>query len=163
MREDINKLRREASELVNRCQSLQLATVNQDGAPLASYAPFYRSDDGDYYVFVSILSAHTANLVSGTASILLIEDEERSPQIYARKRLGFACNCARISSDANDYPVILERLEERHGTVIQTLRTLADFRLYRLRPTSGSFVIGFGQAYAVSPNLQEFEHVQPGR
>ena len=140
---------------------MQLATVGQHGKPLASYAPFYRTDNGDYFIFVSTLSSHTSNLATGTASILIIDDEARTSQIYARNRLGFHCNCQQVRPDNTLYGEILKGLEERHGAVIQTLRTLADFRLYRLRPESGSFVVGFGQAYEVSPDLEDFSHIVP--
>ncbi len=161
MNEELTELRTCASELLKRCRSLQLATVDQHGKPLASYAPFYRTDNGDYFIFVSTLSSHTSNLAIGTASILIIDDEARKSQIYARNRLGFHCNCQQVRTDNILYGKILKGLEERHGAIIQTLRTLADFRLYRLRPESGSFVVGFGQAYEVSPDLENFSHIVP--
>ncbi len=163
MTEELTELRKRASELVKRCKSLQLATVNHNGTPLASYAPFYRIDDGDYFIFVSTLSSHTGNLTTGTASILIIDDESRTSQIYARNRLGFNCNCQQVKPNESQYEQILEGLEKRHGTIIQTLRTLADFQLYRLCPEPGSFVIGFGQAYEVSPDLKNFSHIVPGK
>ncbi|MYB35544.1 MAG: HugZ family protein [Gammaproteobacteria bacterium] len=156
-------LRERACELLKRCKSLQLATVDRQGKPLSSYAPFYRTENGDYFIFVSTLSPHTSNLAIGTASILIIDDEARTSQIYARNRLGFHCGCLQVRSDDSLYGEILEGLEKRHGTIIQTLRTLADFRMYRLRPESGSFVIGFGQAYEVSPDLRNFSHIVPGK
>ncbi len=163
MTEELTELRECASELLKRCKSLQMATVDQHGKPLASYAPFYRTDNGDYFIFVSTLSSHTRNLAAGTASILIVDDEARTSQIYARNRLGFHCNCRQVRPDDSLYGKILEELEKRHGAVIQTLRTLADFRLYRLRPESGSFVIGFGQAYEVSADLGDFSHIMPGK
>lgn len=155
------ELIRKVRDFVDRCKSLQLATVAQDGRPHASYAPFYRSDDGDFHVFVSTLSSHTDNLSSGVASILLIEDESRTFQIYARTRLGFSCECVRMQPDDANYQAVLDRMEQRHGAVIQTLRTLADFRLFRLRPGQGRFVLGFGQAYEVTPALDRLDHIGP--
>lgn len=161
MSEELNELREKAALFVDQCKSLQLATVNQQGQPLASYAPFFRSESGDFYIFVSTLSPHTCNLSKGIAGILLIEDESRTSQIYARTRLGFSCSCEQVMPERSEYAVILQALEERHGSVVQTLRTLADFRMYCLHPESGAFVIGFGQAFAVSPDLRDFQLIRP--
>jgi heme iron utilization protein len=32
------------------------------------------------------------------------------------------------------------------------MKSLADFRIFKLRPYSGRFVVGFGAAYAIDPN-----------
>ncbi|MCY4051625.1 MAG: pyridoxamine 5'-phosphate oxidase family protein [Gammaproteobacteria bacterium] len=161
MTEELSRLKKRASELLSSCKSLQLATVDQYGKPLASYAPFYRTNNGDFFIFVSTLSSHTTNLAIGTASILIIDDESKSPQIYARNRLAFHCNCVLVNPKENLYGKILDGLEQRHGDIIQTLRTLSDFHLYQLQPESGSFVIGFGQAYEISPDLNNFSHIAP--
>ncbi|MEB3313462.1 MAG: pyridoxamine 5'-phosphate oxidase family protein [Cyanobacteriota bacterium] len=74
--------------LPSQLKSLMLATVNPDGSPQASYAPYLMDADRQFYIFVSGLSAHTANLLrTGQASVLLIQDEGQSPQVFARQRL----------------------------------------------------------------------------
>ena len=49
-------------QLLNDSQSLILATVNENDAPLASYAPFVVDEEQQFYLFASSLAAHTANL-----------------------------------------------------------------------------------------------------
>ncbi len=47
---------------------------------------------------------------------------------------------------------------------METLRSLADFGLMRFIPFDASYVIGFGQAYALTgPTLSEIKHVDPSR
>ena len=70
--------------------SVVLGTVGSDGEPQASYAPCVIDAERNIYVFVSGLSAHTQNLTSiGKASALFIEDEAKTQQMFARKRLSY--------------------------------------------------------------------------
>ncbi|OBS09889.1 HugZ family pyridoxamine 5'-phosphate oxidase [Acidihalobacter prosperus] len=132
------------------CRSLILATLDDDGVPHASPAPFVRDDaHGDYYVYVSGLSAHTRHLATGRpASVLLIEDEAATAQIFARVRLSQTCAVDEIAQASPAWGHRLEAFSERFGQVIEVLRSLPDFRLFRLRPRDGGrFVTGFGRAF----------------
>ena len=149
----LNEIANEALEFVFTRRSLELSTVNTAGEPLASYAPFYRDNSGVFYIFVSTLSTHTANLANGLASILIVEDEQDSRQIYARVRLCFKCNTERVLPEIGEFREVLGKLKDKHGDVIDTLSSLSDFRLYKLNPLSGRYVKGFGQAYEINPEL----------
>jgi len=135
--------------LYNNCRSLILATTDAQGAPLASPVPFVRNEEGDYFVFVSGLAAHTSHLASGrSASILLVQDESMTTQIFARTRLTQHCQIKEIDSTMPVRETILTSFEQRFGQVISLLRSLPDFRLFKLHPQDGGrFVTGFGQAY----------------
>jgi putative heme iron utilization protein len=57
---------------------------------------------------------------------------------------------------------ILDGMAERHGKIVATLRTLADFRLLVLTPESGSYIRGFGQAYRLhGPRLEQMTPADP--
>lgn len=132
------------------CRSLILATLDADGAPQASPAPFVRDAAGRYYVFVSGLSPHTAHLAAGRAvGILLVEDETDALQPFARRRLSHTCATEEIGRGTTDWDARLAEFGERFGSVVDVLRGLPDFRLFRLTPEAGRFVRGFGQAYRV--------------
>ena len=156
------EIRKQVRELVTCCRSLQLATLDEDGIPHASYAPFYRNRSGSFYIYVSTLSMHTRHLSHGRAGILLIEDESRTSQIYARKRLGFRCTTSFVDRGSPEFESSLKGLAERHGEIVDTLYRLRDFLLCRLDPEAGNFVMGFGQAYSVDPAFENFEHLKPG-
>lgn len=129
-------------------ESLVLATVDGQGAPHASAAPFIRDADGHFYVFVSALARHTANLASGRAEILLIEDQALTPNPFARRRLTFQCRAQAVEPGPQRERVLLE-FSHRFGNIVATLRQLPDFILFCLTPGDGVFVKGFGQAYRI--------------
>lgn len=135
--------------LYSNSRSLILATTDEHNIPYASPVPFIRNAKGNYYVFVSRLAAHTSHLASGRpASILIVEDESMTTQIFARTRLTQQCQVKEIDSTMPDWETVLQSFEQRFGQVVNVLRSLPDFRLYELCPLDGGrFVTGFGQAY----------------
>lgn len=140
----------ELDTLRSGCRSLILATADANGTPQASPAPFIRDAQGRYHVLVSGLSPHTAHLASGRpAGILLVEDEADALQLFARKRLSHTCSVEEIARGTPDWESCLAQFGERFGSVVDVLRGLPDFRLFRLVPEAGRFVRGFGQAYRV--------------
>ncbi len=144
--------------LLETSRSLMLATVDEIGRPEASYAPFIRDEAGRLYVFVSALSRHTANLAaSRPLSVLIIEDERDSRQIFARLRVTYSCAVQAISRDADEWSGLIARLQDRFGEVVEVLQSLTDFTLFRITPLEGQLVRGFGQAYRVLDN--RLEHI----
>jgi putative heme iron utilization protein len=160
-KEHLSDIADAAKSITNRVLSLQLATTDERSMPHCSYAPFYRNALGNYYIFVSTLSAHTANLDRGYASILIIEDEGMCRQIYARTRLSFFCKAEEITRDSAKYTIGVKLLLARHGEVISTLAELSDFKLVELVPSDGIFIRGFGQAYKINPSLTEADPITP--
>ena len=160
-KELLSDIARSAHEFIGRQKSLQLATVTSKGLPLASYAPFYRDEDGSFYILVSDLSAHTANLLTGKADILIIENESESRQIYARTRLNFPCSVFDIVRRSQQYNELINQLHNCHGEIISTLSALSDFHLLRLIPDEGMFIRGFGQAYTIDPLLTTVVPITP--
>ncbi|MBD2114737.1 MULTISPECIES: HugZ family protein [Cyanophyceae] len=144
-------------DLPSRVYSLMLSTVNSDGQPHASYAPYVIDANYQIYIFTSGLSAHTANLQSsGLASILLIEDEAVAPQVFARQRIAYDCEASLLPRGTADWDTVADRFEQRFGDIIPMLRSLDDFQIFCLSPQAGRFVMGFGAAYAVDPqNLSQ--------
>lgn len=141
-------------------RSLILSTVDGKGNPEASYAPFTQNEAYRFYIFVSGLSSHTANLQqTGKASILLIEDEANSDQIFARRRLSYACQAEFLSRDEVYWSQIADSFQARFGPIIDMLRQLNDFQIVQLTPTAGRFVVGFGAAYQVDPD--DFSQLVP--
>ncbi len=157
-------LQNECRRLLDTRLSLQLATVDGDGRPHASYAPFVPSEN-DFYVYVSQLSAHTRNLLdTQRAGVLVIEDEGEAENPFVRRRLVFDCRATTIARDTPVWGEILDRFEQRFGDIVLTLRELRDFVLFRLRAESGVYVRGFGQAYRLEgEKLDRLHHIVPRR
>lgn len=146
-------------------QTMTLATVSASGEPEASYAAYVSDAFGNLYAFVSTLSRHTRNMQhTGRASVIFLEDECACANVFARKRLVYRCFTHVVSRDAAEWRAIMQTFDTRFGPFMETLRSLADFGLMRFMPFEASYVIGFGQAYALTgPTLSEIKHVNPSR
>lgn len=157
---DIESAREIYRQLLSHSRSLILATTNADGSPLASAAPFIVDEQRQFYIFTSKLAAHTANLQrSGLASVMLIEDEAATAQIFARQRVTFACQASLIPRDTEEGEAALAQYEAHFGKMVGLLKSLPDFQLFKLQPQSGTLVIGFAQAYTLSG--ERFETLVP--
>ncbi|MFQ6024016.1 MAG: HugZ family protein [Acidiferrobacterales bacterium] len=161
-KEDIDQLAHEARQFLASFKTLLMSTVSAEGAPEASYAPFVRMDDDCFYIYVSQLSKHTANIeATRTTSILFIEDERDAQQLFARKRLTFDCRAELIERESEDWKSIMKIFERRFGNIMEMIRPLQDFKLFRIRPQGGIYVKGFAQAYRVSgAKLDSFQHIR---
>jgi putative heme iron utilization protein len=145
---DLSDAHRAYEQLLSQTRSLILGTINADGTPLVSYAPFILNERRQFYIFISQLAAHTANLQrTGQASLMLIEDESATDQIFARKRAIFQCQARLIKRDGTEGEAVVAEFESRFGQMIGLLKSLPDFLLFKLQPQSGLLVLGFGQAY----------------
>jgi putative heme iron utilization protein len=132
-------------------QSIILSTVSEDGFPHSSYAPFVIDEAKNIYILASDLASHTQHLrSSGKASVLFIAEESKTPQIFARTRLTFNCKVTIIERETTQWESIVDQLQARFGEIVGMLRGLMDFHLFKLTPTQGQFVMGFGQAYQIS-------------
>lgn len=158
--EQIAKANQEYKEFQKKFESLQMATVDQDGNPNASYAPFAQDEAGSFYIFISGLSKHTSNLHhSKKASLLFIEPEADSANIFARKRLTYNCEASVIERDHSDFESSLKFLEDRFPKAIGHMKGMPDFRVCKLMPKDGLFVFGFGQAFRVAADLKTLTHL----
>ncbi|MFA7446355.1 MAG: pyridoxamine 5'-phosphate oxidase family protein [Flavobacteriaceae bacterium] len=145
-------------ELIAKTKSVILATVDAEGNPNASYAP-YAQIDNRFYILVSFMSKHTKNLKDiRKVSVMFIEDEADTKQIYARDRLTLEVLCKEIKRETPEWKAGEEKLKEAHGKVLDVLIGLNDFIMIELTTLKGSYVNGFGSAYFVNENLEAIEH-----
>ncbi|MDO5668063.1 MAG: pyridoxamine 5'-phosphate oxidase family protein [Alcaligenaceae bacterium] len=141
-------------------KSLLIASLNADGSPLISYAPFYEHN-GMFYIFISYLAEHTPNLIERPqASMMLLQDEEQTNNLFVRARVRYEVNCRVISRDQSLFDEVLLGLEARQGKMVSLLRSLGDFYLIALEPIEGSLVVGAGAAYSFKPGIMDFEQVR---
>lgn len=157
------RLEPEIKEFRQERQTLQLATVDADGRPNVSYAPFVQNQEG-YFVLISKIARHARNLLENPqVSLMMIEDEEGVKQLFARKRLTFDAVASVIERDTQLWHQVITQMEERFGEIVSGLSQLEDFVLFNLKAERGMFVKGFGQAYQVSgDDLVDFVHLQEG-
>ncbi|PTO82594.1 heme utilization protein HutZ [Vibrio splendidus] len=153
----------EIKEFCQERRTLQLATVDEEGRPNVSYAPFVQNQEG-YFVLISDIARHARNLKANPqVSLMMIEDEESSKQLYARKRLTFDAQASVVERETELWTQVIGQMQERFGEIIDGLSQLQDFSLFNLKAENGLFVKGFGQAYQVSgDDLVDFVHLQEG-
>lgn len=141
----------EAGEFLATFRSLLMATVSAEGVPDASYAPFVRIDDNAFYVNLSELSMHTGNLLSTPrVSVMFLQAEEDTKQLFARKRLGFDADAALVERDSPRWVQVMDLFADKFGDIIDLIRPLQDFKLFRIQPRSAIYVRGFAQAYPIA-------------
>ncbi|MBW4646295.1 MAG: pyridoxamine 5'-phosphate oxidase family protein [Goleter apudmare HA4340-LM2] len=159
---EIDKVQSEYESFLPRFKSAIISTVSEQGIPNASYAPFVSDESKNIYIYVSGLAKHTQNLYANPhVSVLLIEDESQSKQIFARRRLNFDCTATLIERDTNHWLTIVDQFQARFGEIIGVLRDLPDFRIFQLTPDAGRFVIGFGAAYHINgDNLNQLVQIR---
>ncbi|KAA8681062.1 heme utilization protein HutZ [Vibrio gigantis] len=153
----------EIKEFRQERRTLQLATVDEEGRPNVSYAPFVQNQEG-YFVLISDIARHARNLKANPqVSLMMIEDEESSKQLYARKRLTFDAQASVVERETELWTQVIGQMQDRFGEIIDGLSQLQDFSLFNLKAENGLFVKGFGQAYQVSgDDLVDFVHLQEG-
>jgi putative heme iron utilization protein len=139
------------NDLLASQQTLLLSTASINSVPDLSYAPFVRDESGCFYIFVSDLAAHTANLLTNPlVSVMFIRAEAESRNLFARERAVFSCQVKEIGRNEPLFDVQLKALQDKFGEVINLLRSLSDFHLLALCPESGRYVAGFGQAFNIN-------------
>lgn len=155
---EVKPIAPKVKELVANSKSVILGTIDAEGTPNASYAPFVKIHNV-FYILVSFMARHTRNLRDQKkVSMMFIADESASKQIYARERLTLDATTTQVARDSEEWHTVTEALKERHGKVVDVIAPMEDFIMIALHPSKGAYVNGFGSAYFVDANLEVLEH-----
>ncbi|HRF88512.1 MAG: pyridoxamine 5'-phosphate oxidase family protein [Cellvibrionales bacterium] len=161
-----DNLQGEITQFINTQKSLILSSIDPQGNPYASYAPFGIGDEC-LYVLLSDIALHAVNLkLNPTPSVMIIQDESAADELFARIRVVYRIEATEIEHTAGAaYEEGIKVLSDRHGQRINELSKLSDFHLFKLQPVSGRFVKGFGRAYdfvGKSLNGNTISHLRDG-
>ena len=130
-------------------KSVVLSTIDKDGNPFTSYAPFMK-ENGKYYIYISAMARHFKNLsLNEKVSLFFIEDEISCENIFGRKRVVIQCNSKKLPRDTNEFEELMEKFEKSHGKTVSMLKTMKDFSIFEFTPFDGEAVFGFGEAYDI--------------
>ena len=153
------------AQLLQRVDTAQLATCNEAGRPVPSYAPYLHVAGRGFFILVSELAGHTRNMRrQPETGLLIIADESASQQLFARERISFECEAECIPRDHVDWQRYVDALEDKFGPVIKLIRDLQDFHLIALTPLRGTYVRGFGDAWSFEgAELNQFTHMSGER
>lgn len=159
-KQELEDLAGRYQELMASQQTLLLSTASANGVPDISYAPFVRDHAGVFYIYVSEMSRHTADLQNNPqASILFIRPESESSNLFARERAVLTCSVKEISRDDAIYADQVHALQDKFGEVVSVLRSLSDFHLFALRPEKGRYIVGFGRAFTINVIDGSLRHI----
>lgn len=150
----------EFQKFIEPSNTLFLATVDEQGNPHASIAPFVRDEDGNFYIYLSGLALHSLNIKANQkADILFRENESRCETVFSCQRLRYQCR-ATVSEFSDE---ILKKFQNLSGEIIDNLRQLPDFTLFKLDPVDGRFIAGFGRAYRINIKKNKLEQIKMSR
>lgn len=157
---DPETIRAEYEAFPARFQTLLMATANGEGEPNASYAAYVR-DGVDFYVYVSELAMHAKNLLEqGKASVLFIENEADSKNLFARRRVTYQCTAHHVPRSEPQFGCIIDAFSDKFGNTMDVLKDMQDFHLYRLHPHKATYVAGFARAFVVEGEaLDNLRHI----
>jgi len=153
----------ERDRLLAEAHTVLMAAPGDDTMPEMGVTPVVRMN-GAFYIYPSRLSAHVrAVLAAGKAAFMVIEDELKAQNIWARKRLKFNSEISEIKRNSDEFNAVCDVFAGTHGPTMGLIRDFSDFHLLRLRPCSGVMVLGFAQAYRLSGEaLDVTEHLRSG-
>jgi putative heme iron utilization protein len=139
------------ARLIRKTRIAALGTLH-DGKPnLAMIAYAFADDFSAFYIHVSKLGKHTADMEKDSSVSLLIteaDDQRADPQTLARLSIqGTASMVARNEPEYGQIKAVyLRRFPEA-----EQLFSFGDFNLWRISPRGGRFVAGFAQAFNLVP------------
>lgn len=127
-----------------------LATLHS-GAPAVSMVAYALDGAGGFLLHLSALSQHTADIRADARVALLVcqpDDGQGNPLTLHRASIDGAAQP--IARDDAAYNGSKARYLQRLPGATVTF-ALGDFTLFRVTPTGGRFIAGFGRAYDVAP------------
>ena len=126
-----------------------LSTIKKDGGVETSYSPYF-FDGNDYYVLISDLAPHSQNMkINPQISFIIIDDESKTKNIYARRRLSSQATAEIVDKNSPIFEKVIDQLAKRVSKMVYMLCEMNDFNLFKIAPTSGRIVIGFGKTYLI--------------
>jgi len=137
-------------------QSVVLGTTDEEGLAFGSYAPFVHHKHR-FYIFISNVAKHARNLQrTQKASLLFVEDESKTEQIFARKRISLQCSSTMISREDAKFSEVMDIFKSKFSEdMVNMLMGMQDFNLYELSTDYGEATFGFGEAYNIGGEYME--------
>ena len=147
----LKSLKREfMNEFISNIKTAVIGTIDENGLPFSSYAPFIY-EGNRFYIYISDIATHAKNIrLNQNASLFFIEDESKSKNLFARKRISLQCTSAMIERDTQEFEKMLSLFGKKFdSSMVETLKNMTDFNLFELKVNSGEATFGFGEAYLI--------------
>ena len=143
-------------DFIKDFQSTVLGTLDEKGLPFGSYAPFVHFEH-KFYIFISNVAKHAKNLqTTPKVSLLFAEDESKTEQIFARKRISLQCSSIMIKREEAKFSEVMDVFKTKFSDdMVNMLMGMQDFNLYELSTDYGEATFGFGEAYNIGGEHME--------
>jgi len=137
-------------KFISNIQTAIIGTIDSSNHPFSSYAP-YIYDENHFYIYISDIATHAKNIQANpNASLFFTEDESKTENIFARKRISLQCISKKIERGSSRFEEVLSLFENKFDTsTVVMLKKMTDFNLYELDVQSGEATFGFGEAYTI--------------
>lgn len=144
-------------KFITTIQTAIIGTVDKNNHPFSSYAP-YVYDTNRFYVYISDIATHAKNIQKNPkASLFFVEDESKTENLFARKRISLQCDSLKIARGSERFEAVLDLFAQKFDAkMVATLKKMTDFNLYELKVNYGEATFGFGKAYFIGgENMDE--------
>lgn len=137
-------------DFIAHIQTAIIGTLDKDHLPFSSYAP-YIYDTNRFYVYISDIATHAKNIQANPkASLFFIEDESKTDNLFARKRISLQCDSVKITRSSERFEEVLALFARKFDAkMVETLKKMTDFNLFEFKVTYGEATFGFGKAYLI--------------
>lgn len=153
---DVNKYKEMYKLFLSKKNTAVISMKDDKGEPFSSCAPFILKDN-NLYIYISEVASHHKYLVNNAqVDVMLTADQADSNNPFATERARFSCHPETIEDDDAVFDEFTNRF---NPSLINMLRKLGDFTLFRLTPISGRYVVGFGLAFDTTIDGSSFRHV----
>lgn len=134
-------------DFIAHIQTAIIGTLDKDHFPFSSYAP-YIYDTNRFYVYISDIATHAKNIQANPkASLFFIEDESKTDNLFARKRISLQCDSVKITRSSERFEEVLALFAQKFDAkMVETLKKMTDFNLFEFKVTYGEATFGFGKA-----------------
>lgn len=152
------------NKILSTSHYLSLATVDALGNPHASHTPFVVDKKKHFYVFISEVSATSANLLNNKeASIILLDRQSADGDPFTPKRLRLQCNVVPVLKGSDVWTDAMSKFEKAFAEKAKSVMDAPEqFLLIQLTPFRGRLVISKDEIYDVDGNrLEEIKPFTP--
>ena len=147
MSKEIKDIEKIKNTIISKNKTLIIAVNNKINYPEIGYAPYIFLNN-NFYIFSSELSPHIKHLLyNKKGTFMIIEDECKAKNIWARVRIKFEAKITVVDRNENNYNKICNQIQNFHGKTLNLIKQFSDFHLIKISPLKGSIITGFGNAF----------------
>ena len=162
MNKEIKDIEKIKKTIISKNRTIIIAVNNKINYPEIGYAPYIFLNKC-FYIFSSELSPHIKHLLyNKKGTFMIIEDEYKAKNIWARVRLKFEAQIKVVNRKENNYNKICKLIQNAHGNTLNLIKQFNDFHLIKISPIKGSIFTGFGSAFILDGiSLEVISKIKP--